>query len=103
MAEVTRRPQSVFIARGMSELSEKLYAAEAERTEIIKKCAHIWRDLMVECGSIRTRSLPYWPDTVAQALYDTLEAFEPRTSRLAAEAWLHDHPPVEQERDAPTT
>jgi hypothetical protein len=71
-------PRPAFIGSG----AKAFYAAEAKRSEYIKRCATEWAKVAgVDQEQFWTRSMP-------QALHDMLDAFEVSSAIVAAEAFL---------------
>ncbi len=74
-------PQRQFIGAH----KRALYRAEERRTAAIKACAQEWSKVT------NTSDLDYWKVALPQALFDTLEQWEPACAQAAAEAFLKFH------------
>lgn len=80
MGQTRIKPKLVKLSR-INE-TEELYRLERQRDELIKSCARAWLEVM----GLSTENI--FEQGVAQALFDTLESFESRSSIPAAQAYL---------------
>jgi hypothetical protein len=73
------RPSLIHISHHQA---ARLYGLEAERDDLIKKCAEEWAAVQkVSAHELWTRSMP-------QQLFDILEAFDRRAAYEAAKAYV---------------
>lgn len=71
---------------------DKLYSLEEDRNRVIERCAREWAKIRgIDDGR-------YWVETLPQALFDTLEAYDPRIATLAAVAFIKLHPQYAEQR-----
>jgi hypothetical protein len=75
-----QEPKRIFVGQ-----HGRLYDLEDNRQRAIEACAKEWAKIKgVDDGR-------YWIETLPQALFDTLEAYDPHIATLAAAAFLKLH------------
>jgi hypothetical protein len=77
--------------------SRELVTLERLRQEMVKASAREWLNIMDRATE------DFGSTAIPQALYDTLSDFDRGAARIAAQAFLDDHPSSEEPGDASTT
>lgn len=89
-----QEPQRIRIGRGKP--TERLYALEEKRQAAIEACAREWARIR---GVAEER---YWIETLPQALFDIMEAYDPYVAITACEGFLKLHGWKAERPSAPT-
>lgn len=70
--------------------TEKLYALEDRRNELIKKCAEEWSNLMEDATDIKPL---FFQEALPTAFYDMMEDYDTDAGIAACVAFLREHRP----------